>query len=135
LIELPVVIAIIAILASLLLPALSRGKDKAHQIVCLNHQKQLMLATQMYADDSDSLSPRRIVGDQGMVCSNLLWFDPGTHSMPSAAPSAELREGSLGGACAASGALSGYPAPDVSGAIGGGGGVRHPRTKGSQFHV
>jgi prepilin-type N-terminal cleavage/methylation domain-containing protein len=57
LIELLVVIAIIAILAAMLLPALSRGKDKAHQIVCLNHQKQLMLATQMYADDSGDFIP------------------------------------------------------------------------------
>jgi hypothetical protein len=51
------VIAIIAILASLLLPALARAKDKAKDVTCLNNLKQLGVAVHMYADDHDGLLP------------------------------------------------------------------------------
>jgi prepilin-type N-terminal cleavage/methylation domain-containing protein/prepilin-type processing-associated H-X9-DG protein len=55
LIELLVVIAIIAILAALLLPALSLGKENAKRIFCLNNQRQLDLAWQLYADEHKGL--------------------------------------------------------------------------------
>ena len=53
LIELLVAIAIIGILASLLLPTLSKARKSSRHSVCINKIKQLSVITEMYADDND----------------------------------------------------------------------------------
>jgi len=78
LVELLVVIAVIAILASLLLPALNRAKSKAEGMFCLNNTKQLLVAWQVYADDHDGLLAYNVGGngDRGVAADTTLnWVD------------------------------------------------------------
>ncbi len=62
LVELLVVVAIIAILAALLLPALARARERAIRVVCLSDKRQVGIATLTYCADSDYFFPHRIVG-------------------------------------------------------------------------
>ena len=57
LIELLVVIAIIAILAAILFPVFARAREKARQSACLNNQRQIVTALQIYAQDNDEFYP------------------------------------------------------------------------------
>ena len=57
LVELLVIISIIAILSSMLLPALGRGKENGRTAQCLNHLHQLGMATFLYADDHKGQIP------------------------------------------------------------------------------
>jgi prepilin-type N-terminal cleavage/methylation domain-containing protein len=65
LIELLVVIAIIAILAGLLLPALSQAKDKAKRVTCANNLRQIALAMRLWAGDNEGKFPWKVPRSEG----------------------------------------------------------------------
>lgn len=65
LIELLVVIAIIAILAGMLLPALSRAKSRAQRVTCMNNLKQVGLGMRLWADNNHGKYPWQVEQTQG----------------------------------------------------------------------
>jgi prepilin-type N-terminal cleavage/methylation domain-containing protein/prepilin-type processing-associated H-X9-DG protein len=73
LIELLVVIAIIAILAAMLLPVLSKAKEKAKSIACVNNNRQIALSFNMYASDNNDFLPPLNTGVWPLVTPNW-WF-------------------------------------------------------------
>ncbi|HAV64415.1 MAG TPA: hypothetical protein DCY13_18860 [Verrucomicrobiales bacterium] len=90
LIELLVVIAIIAILAALLLPAVSRAKGNALRIKCVSNLRQLQLGLQMYADDHDGhVPPRNSRGPNWRATLRPYYVNPKVLVCPTDGPDAE----------------------------------------------
>jgi prepilin-type N-terminal cleavage/methylation domain-containing protein/prepilin-type processing-associated H-X9-DG protein len=84
LVELLIVIGIIALLISILLPALTRARESANAVVCMSNMRQFGLGIQMYADQNkgelpqkgpDGSSPAQAFGQNGQPYNDVIGFD------------------------------------------------------------
>lgn len=75
LLELLVVIAVIAILAALLLPALARARERAQGVACLNNTRQLVLGSLLYASDYADRLPYNLGMAGSSIRTNLNWVN------------------------------------------------------------
>ena len=122
LIELLVVIAIIAILAAMLLPALSKAKLKAQRIMCMSNQRQLTLAWIMYAGDyGDKLVPNAsssAIGTPSWVNGVLGWDNPPAPPIQDNYNTLYLTTNALSSYCNRSAGIYKCPGDTVNGQLG-----------------
>jgi prepilin-type N-terminal cleavage/methylation domain-containing protein/prepilin-type processing-associated H-X9-DG protein len=136
LIELLVVIAIIAILAAMLLPALSRAKLKAQGIQCMNNHRQLALAWRMYCDDSNDRLPYSSELDSKPESFPYTWvtgtmdFNPNNRSNWD--PTIDVEKSPLWKYCGKNHGIWRCPADQSSVVVGG---VRKPRVRTMSMNV
>ena len=91
LIEILVVIAILAFLASLLLPVCGAGKSKGRRTACVNNLKQLAVSTQMYAADNDGRLAGNLPAGQGTNA----WVQGNMTNLAEASDQELIRQGKL----------------------------------------
>ncbi len=110
LIELLVVIAIIAILAAILFPVFAKARDKAYQTSCMNNQRQIALAIQIYAQDNDETLPGKNWSQTVSLPGKVLNCPASTHKGNATEPDYFF----VGGSLLANRALGDFSSVDVT---------------------